>query len=152
MNSNELSSKRLDSLYNRLFSSFFDDELKVLNHNVKLLEEMTDSEKKNNYLDIIRKMIIEVFSQLRDIDSYIDHDYKFGIINYMVASGNIKDFQAVKIEENLKNKIREILNKFLSVSNYVEEKFGSDFRTGLMVITQEDKLKDLFHSCPLPLF
>lgn len=152
MKSNELSSKRLDSLYNRLFSSFFDDELKVLNHNVKLLEETTDSEKKNNYLDIIRKMIIDVFSQLRDIDSYINHDYKFGIMNYIVASGNIKDFQAVKIEENLKNKIQEILNKFLSVSNYVEEKFGSDFRTDLRVITQEDKLKDLFHSCPLPLF
>lgn len=152
MKSNELSSKRLDSLYNRLFSSFFDDELKVLNHNVKLLEETTDSEKKNNYLDIIRKMIIEVFSQLRDIDSYIDHDYKFGIMNYMVASGNIKDFKAVEIEQTLKNKIQEILNKFLSVSNYVEEKFGSDFRTNLSVITQEGKLKDLFHSCPLPLF
>lgn len=153
VNNNELSSKRLDSLYNRLYSSFFDDELKILNHNVKLLEEMNDSEKKKKYLDIIRRLIIEVFSQLRDIDSYIDHDYKFGIMNYMVASGNIKDFKAVEIEQTLKNKIQEILNKFLSVSNYVEEKFGSEFRTDIKWnSTQEEKLKDLFHSFPLPLF
>ncbi|MBR1818286.1 MAG: hypothetical protein IJ772_05485 [Bacilli bacterium] len=146
-NINPIENRKPESLYNLLEGDLIEKELDI----VRNLGIETLKKKDISIMDKMRVIIDSIKRKIENCEMYINHDINFGILNFIPQTYGPHYIEFCEIiEKRIRSKINKIKEELETIINtyYKESKEVLENRN----LESEEKLRDLFKSCPIPLY
>lgn len=146
-NINSIVNRKPESLYNLLEGDLIEKELDIVrNLGIEALKK-----KDISITDKMRVIIDSIKRKIENCEMYINHDINFGILNFILQTYGPHYIEFCEIiEKRIQSKINKIKDELETLINtyYKESKEVLENRN----LESEEKLRELFKSCPIPLY